>query len=37
MLIGCPNFSIFATTEILNVNVLGNKANGTIVVPLQMK
>lgn len=37
MLIGCPNFSIFATTEIINVNVLGNKANGTIVVQLQMK
>lgn len=37
MLIGRPNFSIFATTEILNVNVLGNKANGTIVVQLQMK
>lgn len=37
MLIGCPNFSIFATTEILNVNVLANKRNGTIVVPLQMK
>ena len=37
MLIGRPNFSIFATTEILNDNVLANKLKGTIVVQLQMK